>query len=180
MTDLVVQPGDVIGVRSSGLNGALIRFGAALAGQPNLINHIAVMHHVDANGTPWAVEGRPNGVGWVNATTYLASPWMVNNALQPKTDAQRKLVCDAMQHMLGTAYDWEAIGFDAVSVLALRQLWNRDSDKPTAPPGHVVCSSLAVVGYRQVGLANPSGPWRTIMPSDWDQFCIVNRYNKVT
>jgi len=79
-----VQPGDVLAVRGGGLAGKLIRLGAAFRGQPNLDAHIAVVHHTDEHGTVWALEGRPGGVGWRDAKAYLASPWTVTNAGQPK------------------------------------------------------------------------------------------------
>ena len=62
-----LQPGDVILVRTGGLAATMIRFGAALRGAPNLNNHVAVAHHLDAHGTLWCVEGSPGGAGWRDA-----------------------------------------------------------------------------------------------------------------
>lgn len=178
----VVGPGDILAVRSPGWGPRLIRAGAGIrelitgTAEPNLDNHIAVVHHVDPHGSLWCLEGRPGGVGWRQADDYLKSPWTVHNALQPKTDAQRKIVCDTMKAMIGTPYDWEAIAADAAGAFGLEHVW-----EPTwhgQVPGHVVCSSAAAYGYSKAVLKRPepSGDGRETSPADWVSFCITGHY----
>ena len=173
----MLQPGDVLVVRGGGFAGAAIRFGAALAGKPNLSGHVAMMHHLDSAGVPWGLEGRPGGVGWIDLRPYIASPWTLDNALQPgRTDAQRAAVAKDMEGLLGTAYDWAAIlgdGFDDLHV----KLWNiRFSNNK--PPGQVVCSSFAAYVYEKQGWAHPDlGTERICQPGDWDSFIIQGKYN---
>jgi hypothetical protein len=165
-----VRPGDVLAVRSSGVAGLAIRLGAAFRDRPNLSNHIAVVHHVDAHGTLWCVEGRPGGAGWRDAKAYLASPWVLTNAGQPKTDLQRAAVCKVMAALVGAAYDWEAIVADAAGDLHLDTAWLPAWNGTV--PGHVVCSSLAVYAYGKAGLTSPPVT-RTDQPSDWDAFILT-------
>src|SRR6266567_4733272 len=98
-TDL--KPGDVLVVRTKARWGWLIRLGAALSGKPNLQDHVAIVHHQDANGTLWCIAGSPGGVAWQDARHYLASPWTMTNAAQPKADAQRYAICDGAIAMIG-------------------------------------------------------------------------------
>lgn len=160
-----VQPGDVLAVRTGSLAGTLIRLGAALLDRPNIASHIAVVHHTDEHGTVWALEGRPGGVGWRDAKTYLASPWTIANPRQPKTAVQREHVCDTMLAMIGTRYDWQAITADALNAFRLEGLW-RPTWKDGTVPGQVVCSSLAAYAYAKAGLTCPPGG-REVTPADW-------------
>jgi hypothetical protein len=170
-TDLL--PGDVLAVRTSGIAGFLIRLGALIEREPDLDNHIAVVHHTDAAGITWCIEGRPGGVGWADAATYLSSRWTVTNALQPKIPAQRDLVCSAMMAAIGTPYDWDAIANDAAQMLHLPELFAERWDGQV--PGHVVCSSLAAWGYMKGGLAYPEiHDMPRTLPADWEDFD-VNR-----
>jgi len=116
-----VKPGDLLATHSQGggWGGRLIRLGAALRDQPNLSNHIAIVHHVDASGTLWVLEGRPGGVGWRDATPYMESKMTVCNADQPKSDRQRKIVCDGAVALIGTAYDWPLGAAISVCILLL-------------------------------------------------------------
>jgi hypothetical protein len=165
-----LQPGDVLAVRTPPtVFGLLIRFGAWLARKPNTVDHVAIVHHRDAAGILWAIEGRPGGVGWVDLAVY-DNRWLVSNAAQPKTDGQREQICDAAVSLLGTGYDWTAIAADAAAVLDVDGLW-RVRDYGDKAPGHVVCSSLAAWVYRKVGLAEPCGPAVTCTPGDWAAFC---------
>ena len=168
-----VQPGDVLAVRSGGLAGAAIRLGAALRDQVNLSNHIAVVHHTDEHGTVWALEGRPGGAGWRDAKTYLASPWTVTNAGQPKTPGQRETVCATMTAMIGTAYDWQAIVADAAGAFGLSGIWHPAWDGTV--PAHVVCSSLAAYGYGKAGLECPKDG-RETTPAEWVDLIMANRW----
>ena len=166
---MTLAPGDVVAVRTGGWAARLIRFGQALRGVPNLDNHIVIVHHADAGGTLWGIEGRPGGMGWVNVGHY-ASRYMISNADQPKTDAQRAVVCAEMERMLGTRYDWEAIAEDGVGALGLGRLWHEDWHGQ-GPPAHVVCSSAASWLYGQVQLARPGRTVdRLTMPGDWTAF----------
>lgn len=170
------QPADLLIVSGTSWTSKLIEIGAILRGR-DPASHIAVMHHTDANGVPWAIEGRPGGVGWQDARAYLADPRTVTNAAQPKTGAQREHVCLLMVQMLGVQYDWAGgIGEDAAMALHLPRIWAPDASGKV--PGHVVCSSLAAWGYSQAGLATPATPaaWETVTPGDWRQFCEQRRW----
>lgn len=167
-----VQPGDVLAVRTSGFAATMIRLGAALQGKPDLSNHIAVADHWDAKGTLWCIEGRPGGVGWRDATDYLASPWTLANVLQVKTDAQRDVVTAAMRALLGTPYDWAAIVGDGLDDL---HLWDPVNGQVQ---GHVVCSALAAFGYDKAVLARPAGGERKVQPADWDQWVLTQAWRR--
>jgi cell wall-associated NlpC family hydrolase len=175
----LLQPGDVVAVRTGGMAAWWIRFGSALHGGSNLDNHVLVIHHADAQGTLWGIEGRPGGVGWVQADRYFTAPYgayAVSNSRQPKTPEQRKAVTDVMKQVLGTPYDWDAIAQDAARDLGLPELWGKRWKGQA--PGHVVCSSAAAWAYRQAGLAEPdSDDLRHCEPSDWTDFCLVNGYS---
>lgn len=172
-------PGDVLVVRTPDRRcwdraaSYLIRLGAALRDRPNLDNHVAVYHHTDAAGTPWGIEGRPGGVGWVDLRQY-DNPWLLTNAAQPKTDAQRHLVCQAAVGLLGVGYDWAAIGMDTADALGLDHLWRVAEDWGAKPPGHVVCSSLAAWAYQHADLDRPPGRMMTTTPGDWSEFILTH------
>lgn len=166
----MLLPGDVLAVRSSGFAGTMIRFGAALRGLPNLSNHIAIVHHTDANGVVWCLEGRPGGVGWRDSSDYLASRWTVTNSEQPKTDAQRTAVAKIAEAMIGTAYDWEAIAADAAEDLCLDVVWLPDHG---TVHGETVCSALAAYAYDKAGLPRPAGAQRLVQPGSWDTWIMT-------
>lgn len=165
-----IAAGDVLAVRSPGFAGAAIRLGAALLGRPNLDNHIAVVHHQDSHGTWWAIEGRPGGVGWVDASGYLASRWTITNADQPKTPEQRSLIAKAMIAMIGTRYDWDAIVDDGLTDL---HLW---APRLGQVHGETVCSALAAYGYDRAKCLRPKGAERLVQPGDWDQFILTRAW----
>lgn len=174
-----VQPGDVLAVRTGGRAGWWIRLGAALKDLPSLENHIAVLHHQAGDGTWWCVEGRPGGVGWANASSYLKSPYTLTNRNQPKTQGQRDAVCAITEAMLHTPYDWPAIAGDAIADLHLPLLWPERWNAPT--PGHVVCSSLAAWAYDKAALKAPAGSLDIaqvayVQPGDWARFMLMNSY----
>ena len=52
---VLAEPGDVLALRTPGRAGWWIRLGAALAGKPDLSNHVAVFHHRDPHGTGWCI-----------------------------------------------------------------------------------------------------------------------------
>lgn len=169
-----VQPGDVVLVRTRGWTGALIRFGAALLGRPNVHNHVAIVHHADDAGVMWGIEGRPGGVGWVDMDVYLNDSWSLANTDQPKTADQRTRVAEAAYSMLKMRYDWTAIASDALKALHLERLWRAKDYNEDTVPGQVVCSSLADYVYAKVGLASPGltdgDGIRFTTPADWDMF----------
>jgi hypothetical protein len=167
-----VQPGDVLVTRSPGFGGRMIRFGAGLLGKPNLSNHVAVVHHVDAQGVTWCLEGRPGGVGWRDARDYLRDKNTISNNSQPKTDEQRANVCKTMEMLIATGYDWEAIAADAADDLGFswKPTWNG------TVPGHVVCSSSACYAYDKNSLKRPPGNVRTDQPADWDTFILTQAW----
>lgn len=165
----MVDVGDVMLVRTNGVAAAAIRLGAALMGRPNLVNHIAVVHHRDAKGNLFGIEGRPGGVGWVDMRLYLNSRWTRSNALQPKTREQRKAIAQAMESLLKTPYDWvDGIGRDVCE--AIDPLYRPNPKWPTrGVPGHVVCSSAADWAYGHVHLDSPQHD-QDCTPGDWDLF----------
>ena len=172
LADFGVDVGDVLAVGTDGWAAKVIDLGERLAGKPSIDNHVAVVHHCDANGVPWGVEGKPGGVGWVDLRGYLADKRTRTNAAQPRTAAQRKLVADNMVHLLGTPYDWAAIAGDAATLLMpdLRRLWALNWHGKGAP-GHVVCSSTAAWLYEVAQLAHPDlGTERWCEPADWTAF----------
>lgn len=173
-----LQPADVVVVRGGGLAGEMIRLGAALAGKPNLSGHVAIMHHYDSAGVPWGLEGRPGGVGWADMRPYIASHWTMNNAGQPgRTDAARQHVAENARALLGTAYDWAAIGGDGLRDLHI-YLWNLKFPHEGAP-GHVVCSSYAAWLYEEEGWDHPGlGEERYCQPGDWDAWTIEHGYSR--
>ena len=176
-----VQPGDVLAVRSPGLPGKLIRFGSALLDEPNVENHIAVLHHQDAKGTWWALEGRPGGVGWRDATDYLSSPYTITNRNQPKTQNQRGIlgVTGWMERLINAQYDWDAIVGDGLRDLHLPPIPDPWAEKTAdgVVAGHVVCSSAAAFAYIKAGLPCPTQTDAAhIEPSDWVDFIITNHY----
>lgn len=176
MTDL--QPGDLLATRTKGgLGSFLIRLGAAIRDRPNLVNHIAVVHHYDDAGTLWCLEGRPGGVGWRDAADYTADRWTVCNAAQPKTATQRATITTGALAMIGTDYDWEAIAHDAGAVFGLDKVWQLKWGGQV--PGHVVCSSLAAYLYAKAGLDCPAGD-REVSPGDWVSLWISRGWSAPT
>lgn len=176
---ILIQPGDLLLVRSTGWGARWIRFGAAMRelvtghDEPNLVNHVAIAHHYDPAGTLWVYEGRPGGVGQRDASDYLSNAFTVTNIAQPKTPEQRKTVVATSNALFGTPYDWEAIADDGLMSFGLHLPgWQPQFGKV---PGHVVCSSLAAYAYAKAGLAHPSGD-RNVSPADWDAFLIEHHW----
>ncbi|MGH3300970.1 MAG: hypothetical protein ACRDOK_04630 [Streptosporangiaceae bacterium] len=168
-----IGAGDVLAVRTTGLAVFMIRLGAAFTGKPDLSNHIAVVHHTDASGVVWCLEGRPGGVGWRDASDYLASQFTLTNRHQVKTDTQRAAVAKACEAMLGTPYDWAAIVADGADDLHLDTAWLPVNG---VVRGHTVCSALACYAYDKAGLRRPAGSEREDQPADWDAFILDNGY----
>jgi len=179
-----VGVGDVIAVRTSGLGGAAIRLGSVLGGEPSPASHVAIICRRDARGRWWAIEGRPGGVGWVDAGKYLhgkLARYGNSNAAQPRTGSQRTAIARTAAGLLGTGYDWvggiAGDGLDDMHLTRLAALLDEwwgwtDPANPGAAPGHIVCSSAASWAYRTLGLPGPEGVTERIQPADWW------RYNK--
>jgi hypothetical protein len=171
MSVIGVQPGDVLVTRTPGAwSSAMIRLGAAFLDKPNLSNHVAIVHHWDANGTLWCIEGRPGGVGWRNAADYLSSAWTLSNVAQPKTDAQRAIIANGAVAILGMPYDWAAIIGDGLDDL---RLWNPVHGQVQ---GHAVCSAVAALLYDKAVLARPAGDERRVQPAGWDEFILTEAW----
>jgi hypothetical protein len=173
---MTLAPGDLLLTRSkTGVAGRVIRLGACIRDLPGLHNHVAVYTH-DTDGVPWGLEGKPGGVGWVDLRRYLADPWTVNNAGQPKAEGQRATIVAAVRAMLGAQYDWSAIAADAAMAIGMPDLLKSGP----VIPGHVVCSSLAAWAYRQAELDAPAPPpeWRTVTPAAWEVLIIEKGWSR--
>ena len=172
------EPGTVLVTRSGGFAAFMIRLGAALRGRPNLQNHVAVVHHTDAKGTLWCIEGRPGGVGERDATAYMKSTWTLTNVTQPLTDAQRAAICGHMEALLGSAYGWDAIAADALDDLGMT-LPGWDATFKGEVAGHLVCSSLAAYAYAKAGVPHPPGG-RRCQPSAWSEWVLRRAWENLT
>lgn len=169
------KPGMVLCVRTNGLAGGVIRFGEMLIGEDDLVNHVAVLDHIDNHDTWWAIEGRPGGVGWRDATAYLTSPWTLTNQGQPLTNDQRASICMTMRGLLEVPYDWTAIGQDMLRDLHLPDLWGEKFNNQA--PAHVVCSSVAAWTYKNMMADAPGNvDVAHVQPADWADFILTNMY----
>lgn len=172
----ILKPGDVLAVRLPGWFSEAIRVGEELSGKVGADNHIAVFHHWDANGTPWALEGRPGGVGWVDVRAYLSSVWSVNNCAQPgRDDASRSRVAREAEAMIGSAYDWQAIADDTLRAFRMPDLFA--STFHGLVPGHLVCSSYAAFLYERAGWERPPVTDRDTEPSDWAMWAVEHQWS---
>lgn len=173
--------GDVLCTRSGSWQAKMIRLGGALMGKPNTVNHVAIYMGAGSDGKHRVIEGRPGGVGWRDASSYLKDHWTVDNREQPKEDVQREAIAAAAKAMLGTPYDWVGIGQDAMEAIRAPDLYrSRAWTQTDKSPDHVVCSSLADWVYAHVGLPNPNklGPDRITTPGDWAEFCITKAWKR--
>lgn len=182
MNALAAAPGDVLAVwDGDGLGAELIRLGAVLEGKPAVANHVVIVTHQDQVGRWMGIQGQPGGVGPVDCTPYLSDARTRSNNAQPRLDdhAQLATFLASAAKSLGIAYDWVAIGEDALQALHVQDLskeidplWRWPSDHNLLP-GHVVCSSLAAMLYDlpAVGWAHPDlGEERQCAPADWWQW----------
>jgi hypothetical protein len=168
-------PGDVVVVRCPwSIWGVLIRMGARMRGGLGRADHVAVVHHLDRDGTVHLIEGRPPGVGYATMTSYTL---ISSNAGQPKTGRQRDLVVAAATAALGTRYDWLAIASDALACLGVPQ---RTDTGPVHAPRRVVCSALANWCAYSAGLTHPGGPDEWATPDDWDLWCSTSGWDRTT
>lgn len=155
----------------------LIRIGDIIRGQPGLANHVAIVTHLDAVGRWIGIEGRPGGVGLVDCTAYLNSPYTTSNWDQPLPGGQaaqtRFLAITAKS--LGIPYDWTGIAEDTLDAFGAEEvarlidpLWAWPA-KDGQMPGHVVCSSLAAAAYKLAAWAHPDlGSERNCTPGQWE------------
>ena len=168
--------GDVWAVQTAGLPGELIRVGAALEGKATPANHVVIVHHQDARGRWWGVEGRPGGVAWCDMAEYTTGPLArlaASNYAQPRTAAQRAQIAVTAEGLLHTGYDWVGgiitDGLDDVHAKDLGDLidkWWGWGDDGRAH-GEVVCSSAAAWDYDHLSIAAPKGDAETVQPADW-------------
>lgn len=172
-----VRPGDVIAVNTgTSAYARAVRAANWLAGRRwSWANHVILVHHVDAAGALWGVEGRPGGVGDVDLTSRDYA-YYSSNAGQPKTDDQRAQLIALGEQVKGTPYDWEGVVADAMQALGLQHLWRSREEWPATAggrsPAHVVCSSLWAWAAGVVGLVRPAPvkDARYVTPGDWDGF----------
>jgi hypothetical protein len=162
----VVDVGDALCVRTSGFFSWLIRCGAWLQRKPSSVDHVAIVSRVDPDGTVWVVEAwSTTGVREHNAADYLASPYTVTNAKQPKTPQQRGQIATMAESLLHRGYDWLGIVGDAAQVFRLPDPFVRQWSA-SEPPKRFVCSSLAAWVYQAAGLVCPTEQ-RFTSPADW-------------
>lgn len=177
MTSLidVILPGDVMVVYDTTIPAELIRIGEMLQHQPDKWDHVLMFSHRDANGTPWAMEAHPGGIGWTAAADlqrYLNSHHTINNIGQPKTADQRVALVNQGKQLFGTPYDWVGIGADFLNTFG-PAIWQPRSG---VVPAHLVCSSYLAYLYHMVRLGAPDyidgKTLRTVMPSAWGTFIL--------
>jgi cell wall-associated NlpC family hydrolase len=177
-----IRPGDVLCTRNeNGKAAKVIRFGAALLGKPNVVNHVAIYMGVSEDGKDRVIEANPGGVGWKDAHAYMRDNWTMDNREQPKTLEQREQIIEAAKAMLGTPYDWFGIGQNAMEAIRAPDLYRSDAWKDVDTPEQVVCSSLADWVYGEVGLANPGKTDhgdRITTPGDWAEFILAKAWEK--
>lgn len=177
MNTLAAAPGDVLAVwTGDGVVQDLIRLGELLEGKPAIANHVVILTHQDQLGRWMGIQGQPGGVGAVDATPNLSDTRTRSNHDQPKPNDHDQLdtFLASAAKSLGLAYDWVGIAEDALGALhiedlsaAIDPLWRSD---PNLLPGHIVCSSLAVMLYDlpTIGWAHPDlGTERICEPADW-------------
>lgn len=171
-------PGMVLAVHTGGMFSDGIRLGSVLIDETAAQNHILGLSHQDERTMRWwGIEGRPGGVGWVDATPYLASPLTISNQHQTLDTGQQANIVLALKLALGTPYDWAAIKDEAERDLHLSGLWADTDNWGPAVPAHVICSSLLAWGYKRVDAAYPQQvDERHVQPADWVSFIEENNY----
>jgi cell wall-associated NlpC family hydrolase len=172
--------GDILCTRSNAWYARMIRFGAAVLGRPNTVNHVAIYMGPGSDGRDRVIEARPGGVGWRDAKSYLEDHWTIDNREQPKDLVQREAIAQAATALLGTPYDWVGIGQSVMAAIRAPDLYRGKAWDEIGSPDHVVCSALADWVYSDVGLANPNkvGPDKTTTPGDWAEFIITKAWQK--
>lgn len=167
-----LKPGDILVVADKKWPSFFIKLGALLKGDSALHNHVAVISHRDDAGTLWAVEGRPSGTGWVDASIYLKAPFTKTNAGldRNRTDAERAQVVAIVQGMVGTKYDWSAIVELGMDAIGAGELWRAKEYGDAEVPAHTICSALAAWAYKRVGWKRPDEKARFTTPGEWYDF----------
>lgn len=169
-----LRPGDVIVTMTPDVVGWSIRLRSWLSRQPDLHNHVAMFTHMDDEGQPRGLEGRPSGFGWCNLTKYLKHPTTICNFRQPgRSDEDRARVVALAQTMVGIPYDWRAILQFAGNTAGLPFLGREWPEGGV--PSHVVCSSAIDYLYESVAWDNPGGYSKTrgTDPDDWTRFIMI-------
>lgn len=175
-----IRRGDVLCTRSeNGWGAKVIRFGAALLGKPNVVNHVAIYMGMSRDGKDRVIEAQPGGVGWRDAHKYMKDNWTIDNREQPKSAEQRDQIVEAAKAMVGTPYDWVGIGQNAMEAIRAPDLYRSEAWENIDTPEQVVCSSLADWVYGEVGLANPGKTQkgdRITTPGDWAEFIVTKAW----
>jgi hypothetical protein len=157
----------------------MIRLGSALLDEPNEDNHIAMLIRQDAHKTWWALEGRPGGVGWRDATQYLAAGTTISNQNQPMSINQQIAAVQWMDKLINTSYDWDAIvgdGFRDLHLPVPPDPWALKTTNGVVH-GDAVCSSSAIFAYVKAILAVPPYTDQAhTEPSDWVKFWLANKW----
>jgi hypothetical protein len=166
-----LKPGDVIVTATPDLVGWWIRVRSWLSRRPDLHNHVAMFTHLDEQGKPRGLEGRPSGFGWANLEKYLDRPDTIANTRQPyRDDDHRAKIVELATTMIGIPYDWQGIIRFAGNTAGMPYLgkdWPEDG-----VPSHVVCSSAVDYLYEAMRWHNPGGYTKTrgTDPDDWTDF----------
>jgi cell wall-associated NlpC family hydrolase len=175
-TDRTTEPVDVF-------DAHLARWEAAEADPDGTVERVARVIWLASNpAIPMVLTPEQIDSTWRHAQTapmtaeYRQIAAAAIDALS-KTEGQRYLVAKAAERLIGTAYDWQAIGEDALVDLGV-PLAHIDWSGPN-PPLHVICSSFAEWAYRQVGLARPepSQGEALVQPGDWAAFDLAAQWN---
>jgi hypothetical protein len=181
-------PGVILAVSTgTGPIENLIRAGEALEGKEAVANHVILVTHADVKGRWIGIQGQPGGVGLVDCTPFMSSPWARDNyaqieAMAPQAGfpAQLTMFLASCAASLHVGYDWAGIGEDVAGALHLNDVSSLVSriyqwDVPGGRmPGDFVCSSLAWWQYDHVGWAHPDpapGQGETCEPADWWAWC---------
>jgi hypothetical protein len=174
---IAAASGDILAVVNRGRSwfGNLILFFEHLQHKPDIADHVVILTHQDELGRWIGIEGRPSGVGLVDATPYLSDTRTRSNHDQPKPgDGNLAVFLASCAKTLGVDYDWVGMAadmFDAIHLQDLSEDLARIYAWPTENnvlPGHFVCSSLAAWLYKEVGWTHPNmGSERLCEPADW-------------
>lgn len=166
--------GDVMVTRNNYPGSWFVRMGQRILGKSPLVDHVIIIHHIDAAGVLWGIQGQPGGVGWVEIEKFRSDPFANANVEQPKNTYQRTRIVELSEGMLGTEYDWVGIVLDGMHAIGASILWRARDWKTGLVPAHVVCSSFADYIYEVVQLPNPGRDENTrgTMPGDWDDFIV--------
>jgi hypothetical protein len=177
---IAAASGDVLAVRNRGRGwfGHAVRFFEHLQHKPDIADHVVILTHQDVLGRWIGIEGKPSGVGLIDATSYLTDGRTRSNHDQPRLgDAQLATFLASCAKTLGIGYDWVGIAENAFDTMHLYDLSNDIepiyawSTEKNVMPGHFVCSSLAAWLYEKVGWAHPNtGSERLCEPADWWAF----------